>query len=118
MQNVTFGAPAFADEYVRLGMAQTPDAYEVLLTRVTQEYEQFASNESLPQALYFPLETSDELAQLTTVIRSFIDESIVRFITGDREINSEWDAFQTELRNLGVDRWLEIYQTAYDAQYR
>ena len=117
-QNVYYRAPGFFDDFVRLGKAQTPDAYEVLLTSVTQEYEKFITTESLPLAMYFPLDASDELAQLTTVIRSFLDEHIIRFITGDRNVVTEWDVFQRELSSLNIARLLEIYQKAYDAQYK
>ena len=118
VQNVWYRAPGFFDEYVRLGKAQTPDAYEFVLTKATQEYERFISGESIPQSMYFPLDSSDELAQLTTVINAYLDEHIIRFITGDRDADAEWNAFQKELKNLDLDRMVEIYQQAYDAQYK
>jgi len=39
---------------------------------------------------------------------------LVRFITGDRNINTEWDAYVKQLENLGLKRYLEIQQDAYD----
>ena len=90
----------------------------MVLTRATQQYEPFVAGESLPQAMYFALDASDELAQLTTVIKSYLDEHIIRFITGDRDVDAEWGAFQSELKNLDLARMLEIYQKAYDGQYK
>ena len=31
------------------------------------------------------------------------------------DIDAEWDAFQAELKNMNIDRYLEIIQTTYDA---
>jgi hypothetical protein len=38
-------------------------------------------------------------------------------IVGDLDPNrdADWNNFQSQLRNLGIDRYLRIIQTAYDA---
>ena len=42
-------------------------------------------------------------------------ECIAKFIVGQMDIDTEWDAFQTELKNMNIDRYLEIIQTTSDA---
>ena len=48
-----------------------------------------------------------------TTIKAARDEAIVRFITGDRPL-SEWDDYLKELEACGLERYLEIEQSAYD----
>ena len=74
----------------------------------------YFSKEVLP---YIDPAVADEMAQLTTLITSFVDESTVRFITGDRDL-AEWDSYISELNRLGLARYLQIYQEAYEEKYR
>ena len=88
------------------------------LYRDTKEYfEPFDSeDQQLPTLMYLP-EESDELAPLQTQIKTFVDEWTDNFLAGNRDIEADWDAYLNEFDVLGLDRMLEIMQTAYDRQY-
>ena len=62
----------------------------------------------------FTLEESEEFADLNTQITACVTPTIAAFITGEKDIDKEWDAFQAELKKLGVDRYLELSQAGYD----
>jgi len=47
-------------------------------------------------------------------INTFFAENYTTFIDGSRPL-SDWDNFQRDLMNTGLDRVIEIYQEAYDA---
>jgi putative aldouronate transport system substrate-binding protein len=83
-----------------------------------------ASNDMLPFAppiedLIPPLTFSDEDAgQLTEAqlsVKTYVDEMLTRFITGDADIETEWDSYLETLNSQGLPELLEIYQKAYDA---
>lgn len=65
--------------------------------------------------LFYDPESVSELAQIYATLDEFVYESVVRFVTGDLDIETEWSWFHTELREIGVDRFLEIVQGAYDS---
>jgi len=109
--------PGWYGERERLGMAQGPDSYEVLLSTVSQQYSKFVGKEDFPAHIYVELEYADELAQLETVITSFVDQAVVQAITGGKNLDAEWDGYLKQLNNLGLARYLEIYQKAYTRQY-
>lgn len=46
-------------------------------------------------------------------IKKHYEEQISKFIMGERDI-SEWDNYVEEIKNLGVNKILEIYSNAYD----
>jgi len=50
-------------------------------------------------------------------IDSYLDSSSAEFITGTRDPNSDtdWQAYLDGLNGLGADRYIEIWQDAYDA---
>ena len=39
---------------------------------------------------------------------------MVQFITGELDIEKDWDAYLEQLQTMGVDNFLEIYQKYYD----
>jgi putative aldouronate transport system substrate-binding protein len=55
-----------------------------------------------------------EVATLQTNIDNFVQQNSLQFITGSKNIDSEWDAYVKGLEGLGLKRFLEIQQTAYD----
>lgn len=60
-----------------------------------------------------------EIAALQYRLGAAVDEGIARFIDGETELNDEnWAAFVVGLRELGADRLTELFQSAYDGQFR
>ena len=76
----------------------------------------------VPDEVYPPVfmtkQQSSEIAQLRTTIGDFIVEHDARFITGDLDIEKDWDAYVNELDKIGVERYVQVAQEAYDAQYK
>ncbi|MGN7360865.1 extracellular solute-binding protein [Paenibacillus sp. SAF-054] len=68
------------------------------------------------EKLMIPSFTEEENIQLsayTTDIGAYTDEQVIKFITGARPI-SEWDAYVSTLNKMHLDKYLAIYQAAYD----
>ena len=38
----------------------------------------------------------------------------MQFITGAKDIDAEWDGYISALNNVGLERYLELLQKAYD----
>lgn len=55
-----------------------------------------------------------EIATLQTNIENYIQQNSLQFITGSKNIDSDWDGYVKGLEGLGLKRYLEIQQTAYD----
>ena len=56
----------------------------------------------------------EEYNDLMLGINSYVTEKLAHFIAGNEDIDSGWDGYIKELKNMGSDRVLEISQTAYD----
>ncbi len=60
----------------------------------------------------FTQEQSDEVSKIMSPINTYVDENIMKFIVGSRNI-AEWDDFVAKVKSLGnMDRVLEIYNSA------
>ena len=58
------------------------------------------------------------MADLKAVIEPYVDEMFARFITGDADIDADWNKYIEELKQMGLDRMLEIMQEAYEDKYK
>ncbi len=99
-----------------------PTASEVLLYRATNElYEPYHTDEwqTLP-SLNFLVEENTSVQTVKVELETFIEESKVQFITGVQDINddSAWQAYIDSLESIGMPKLIEVYQTAYDRQYK
>lgn len=99
--------------YKGLAMADNSDSYYVMRTTKYLPYSVF---NGVPRVFMLPMEV-DEFSELGSSLQSFVDESFARFVTGDLAIE-DFDAFRDECKKIGVDRYLELYQTAYDRQFK
>ena len=81
-----------------------------------QNYEPFAQKvENLLPPLYY---SGDNVLEMTTMIaniNTYVEESIAKFVVGDINIDTGWASYLANLRNLGVDRYLQIIQSTYDS---
>ena len=64
---------------------------------------------------YLPSAAQKEVATISADINNYTLETTARFITGDLSIEKEYDNFISELKKMGVERYVQIYQEAYDS---
>ncbi|MFF0269935.1 ABC transporter substrate-binding protein [Kribbella sp. NPDC004536] len=57
---------------------------------------------------------ANELATLQTNIQNYVQQNALQFITGSKNLDTDWDAYVKGLDSLGLKRYLEIQQAAYD----
>jgi putative aldouronate transport system substrate-binding protein len=99
--------------YKGLAMADNSDSYYVMRT---PKYMDVGVANSVPNVFMQPMEV-DEFSELGTSLQNYVDESFARFVTGDLPL-SDFDAFRDECKKIGVDRYIELYQAAYDRQFK
>ncbi len=61
--------------------------------------------------------TADEATEATLIkvnLDAYLDAMYAKFVIGEADIDAEFDAYVAELEARELDRYLEIYQTAYD----
>ena len=56
----------------------------------------------------------EELAPLREQLNRYVNEMNAAFISGQADIEDGWENYQQELRNMGVERYVEIHQAAYE----
>lgn len=69
------------------------------------------NNTSLPPAIMTP-EESTEYANIMADVKTYIKESVNKFVQGHMSIEDEYDSFVSQLRKMGAERALEIQRAA------
>ena len=55
---------------------------------------------------------------LTTDLAAYVDPSGCEVHHCDMDIDEEWDSFVSGCEERGIERYLELHQTAYDRMYK
>ena len=72
-----------------------------------------APEEYLPQ-LSLTLDEQTELGVLSTDINDFFTQQYVNWITQGTNVREAWPDFVRQLKRIGLERYVAIYQAAYD----
>ncbi|OPA74018.1 ABC transporter substrate-binding protein [Paenibacillus selenitireducens] len=109
----------YRDSYVAAKDIYAPDGYERRLYDATLLYEGKEPKELFPYwAIWMDPTETDEASMLQTNIKSYIEQSTLQFITGNKDLNKDWDSYVKGLDKLNVNRYLEIMQKAYDTTFK
>lgn len=64
--------------------------------------------------LVYTADEQEELSFIQSSVNSYVKECITAFVTGNMDLENDWDDYIAELKNMDVDRYVELTQTAYD----
>ena len=62
--------------------------------------------------------SEDDEKEISTIfvdISSYVDQMKAKWITGESDVESDWEDYLKALEKMNVSRYVEIYQNAYDA---
>lgn len=85
---------------------------QYMTAQAVPDYMDKKPEETVERIIYLPEEV-EEIADIKSSLDTYRDEAVAAFITGNRPL-SDWDNYVKELDNIGLARYLEVAQTAYD----
>ncbi len=118
-QNVHWNTnpPGFITEAWRSASIVEPTDQEAILYNETNKnYVPYKPKEVLPP-LYMTAEESEEYAGIDFSIMDYLKQTTARFVVGDLDIEKEWNNYLKELDRMGLKKYIELTQKAYDRQY-
>ncbi len=65
--------------------------------------------------LFFPEETAQRVAQIRTELQAHVTQHAAAFITGQKDLDADWDAYVAGIEALGVQEFVDTVQKAEDA---
>ena len=80
---------------------------------VYEMYEPYLDDETWPRP-YYAVDEANRLSELTTDIFTLVQTKMAKWVTGAEDLEKDWDQYKADLKRMGADEMLEIYQAAYD----
>jgi putative aldouronate transport system substrate-binding protein len=90
-------------------------SYEEFLYDATKLYEPYKVRRYPYSTAPVAEADTAEFDDLRRTIHAYIGESVDRFIIGDLDLGRDWGSYVRQLGQIGVDRYLQILRTAYEA---
>jgi putative aldouronate transport system substrate-binding protein len=93
----------------------TPTEYGALLTTKCVEVSKApgAQPEKVVLSPIFTIGETAEIAELLTTLNTYMTESEAKFALGEKNLDADWNTYLSELKKIGVDRYLKIATDAY-----
>lgn len=110
-QNATPGYRSYALSFSTV--ATEGNIMETEIANKLESYKERIPEEYIVKIIYTE-EENETINEIQQDIDAYRNDIITRFIIGDLDIDSKWDSYINELKTIGVERLLEISQTAYE----
>ncbi len=106
--------PGYRDYDIALGMtAASSSDSEYAISLAMPSYVKAGYKYPVKKYIY-DIDEYSEVSQYQSDIKSYVDEQMALFITGNKDIDKEWNAYIKHLKSIGADKYLELTQKAYD----
>lgn len=93
----------------------TPDSYEARLIVETQKLEPYFYEEYIPKLnILLEGEEAETFNDLRGTLQEYVKTAMAQFITGERNIEKEWDSYVEEVHAYDSDTYVELLQKARD----
>lgn len=101
-------------------MAYDPSVFnqeKILWDATEKNYEPYSVDVCVP-TLLMNKDEAQEVADVKSAIKSFVEEQNAKFVLGTRDIDTDWESYLSELEKLGLSGYLKNLQTIYERQYK
>lgn len=89
---------------------------EYYLQQAASAYEKYSPDlDSLVPDLVFEGADAQTISEGTLTIGGYVNQATVQFITGELDVDKDWDTYIEKLNNMGVENYLATWQNYYDA---
>lgn len=62
----------------------------------------------------FTDEELNELSTISTDLNNYVEEMKAKWITGASDIEKDWEDYKSRLKEMNVERYVQIYQEGYE----
>lgn len=113
-------APLFTEKACQSGVWNgDPEHYDRKIGDIVMVYQDHRpADGTFVPTIAFTEEETMAISEIRSTLQTYVKECETRFITGDMDIETEWDSYLKELERIGVDEFIKVSQAAYDRMYK
>ncbi len=111
--------PRILSDRVTAGQAAAPDAlaYNAAYAMGQNIMGEYETAKPIVNGLVFNEEEQEIVTELRATINGYVLQSFSEFITGVRDVESEWDAYVGEFSKMGLDQYMAAVNSCYARMY-
>ena len=91
-----------------------PYDFIVPMGKTIEDFVRYTKPEDAVAGLIYNEEEQDVMNNLHSIILSYVGESFARFVTGDLNIDTQWNSYLAEFNKMGLADVIRVTQSAYD----
>jgi putative aldouronate transport system substrate-binding protein len=113
--------PSFRSNDYRLGQYVPEEIAEfdievILYNETTNNYLPYKQPDEMTlPPLYFSEDQAQFVAEATPTIEALVDETFARAVSGQLDIDAEWENYLGQLEGMGLTQFIASHQEVYDA---
>lgn len=85
---------------------------QIMKNGLYEQYKPYLA-EKLP-ILSFTKEELEAISVMNTDLSNFVNEMKAKWVTGQADIDKEWDGYVDRLYKMGLEEYIKIYKDAYE----
>ncbi len=87
--------------------------YEYRLWLAAKKYEPYAKPEVVyPKDVFYDPDDATFIAQIQKSIQDYVNTNAAQFITGNRDLEKDWESYLEGFQGMKLDQYLEVMQSA------
>jgi len=111
-----FQPKVFRDGWVQATDIYASNGYERRLQEATDQYFKYMYPNIFPYwGVWTDPSTADAFAMQKQNIYDYVNQNALAFITGQKSLEKDWDAYVAGLDKLDLKGYMDTYQKAYDS---
>ena len=122
LHNEEFPMISFATTYYTLACVPTLQDYDRIFSAYSQANldamdlwtETSDDLYTIPAQVELSYDESNEYGDLWSDISTYASTEVFKFVMGEYNFDSDWDAFIEKIESMGIQDCIDIYQDAYD----
>ena len=111
------GAACIIPQNIQFGQVAPDDPLDInypIAAAVPLMHGKEAPFENRVDFTVFTFQEMEAIADLKNNINTYVNENLAFFITGQRSIDRDWDAYVRELERIGLQRYIQLQQSGYE----
>lgn len=80
--------------------------------RATAKMEPYRKTPHNSTVYWFGESDAAQWGQLSSTLMDYVNSSFARFVTGDLSLDNDWDTYVRQIKQIGVDKYLEMFKAA------
>ena len=82
---------------------------------VDEQYSDFLTPKVIP-SYWANAEDASSLAEIQTSIKNYLDQKMAEWISGQSDIDTDWDGYLKQFDNLGLQKYIKIRENALNTK--